>query len=140
MAKILNNYCTRIYMTNSCRSRSCYYMVIGLRLLNFQNLKNPPYQTNLIHSIIALLFFTQTKCFSLKPCKISVPFFLGSQDITVCFLYPIVFNSFWSVYLLCWTISFSENGFSSIFFFYFQRRWATRRFFNLVFLCVPLYF
>lgn len=30
-------------------------MVIGLRLLNFQNLKNPPYQTNLIHSIIALL-------------------------------------------------------------------------------------
>ena len=53
-------------------------MVIGLRLLNFQNLKNPPYQTNLIHSIIALLFFTLTKCFSLKPCKISVPFFFSS--------------------------------------------------------------
>lgn len=70
----------------------------------------------------------------------SLLLFLGSQDITVCFLYPIVFNSFWSVYLLCWTISFSENGFSSIFFFYCQRRWATRRFFNWVFLCVPLYF
>ena len=33
-------------------------MVISLRLLNFQNLKNPPYQTNLIHSIIALHDFS----------------------------------------------------------------------------------
>ena len=128
MVKILNNYCSRIFMIQRIHAnRGVVITWLSIPTSKTSELRESE------KSSISNEFNSFNNCFiifhsnKMFPAQImlttsgyKISFhssFLGSQDITVCFLYPIFFNSFCSVYLLCCDyFVFTESGISAIFF------------------------